>query len=56
MGISADYETMARKVQEYASTQLQTDNISEMVLKLEEVCMQACCELEVEFNVFKNNK
>ncbi|MDP3945051.1 MAG: PAS domain S-box protein [Lutibacter sp.] len=56
MGISADYETMARKVQEYAGTQLQTDNISEMVLKLEEVCMQACSELEVEFNVFKNNK
>ena len=56
MGISADYENMARKVQEYASTQQQTDSISEMVLKLEEVCLQACSELEVEFNTFKNNK
>ena len=55
MGISADYETMARKVQEYASSQQQTENISDMVLKLEEVCMQACGELEIEFNAFKNN-
>jgi HPt (histidine-containing phosphotransfer) domain-containing protein len=53
MGISADYENMARKVQEYASTQQQTDGISEMVMKLEEICMQACSELEEEFNVFK---
>jgi len=55
MGISVDYENMARKVQDYASTQQQTDGISEMVLKLEEVCMQACSELEVDFNTFKNN-
>lgn len=53
MGISVDYENMARKVQEYASTQQQTDDISEMVLKLEEICMQACSELEEDFNVFK---
>ena len=56
MGISVDYENMARKVQEYASTQQQTDGISEMVMKLEEVCMQACSELEEEFNVFKNKR
>jgi len=55
MGISVDYENMARKVQEYASSQQQTENISDMVLKLEEVCMQACGELEIEFNAFKNN-
>ncbi|WP_372793683.1 PAS domain S-box protein [Lutibacter sp.] len=56
MGISADYEKMAREIQEYASTQQQTNNISEMVLKLEEICMQACSELEEDFNIFKNNK
>ncbi|MBK5208839.1 MAG: PAS domain S-box protein [Flavobacteriaceae bacterium] len=55
MGISADYENMARKVQEYASTQQQTDGISEMVLQLEVVCLQACDELKVEFNAIKNN-
>lgn len=48
MGISADFEQMAKKIQEYASTQQQTDSISEMVLKLENVCVQACQELEEE--------
>jgi PAS domain S-box-containing protein len=48
MGISADFEQMAKKIQEYASTQEQTDNILEMVLKLENLCVQACKELEEE--------
>jgi len=48
MGISADFEQMAKKIQEYASTQEQTDNILEMVLKLENLCVQACQELEEE--------
>ncbi|MFN3490530.1 MAG: Hpt domain-containing protein, partial [Emticicia sp.] len=48
VGISADFEQMAKKIQEYASTQQQTDSISEMVLKLENVCVQACEELEEE--------
>ncbi len=56
MGISADYENMARKVQEYAISHQQTEGISEMVIKLEKVCMQACDELKIEFNAFKNNK
>jgi PAS domain S-box-containing protein len=56
MGISVDFENMAKKVQEYASTQQQTGDITEMVMKLEKVCMQACNELEEEFNAFKNNK
>ncbi len=48
IGISADIEQMANKIQEYASKQEQNDNISDMILKLENVCMQACQELEVE--------
>ena len=55
MGINVDFENMAKKVQEYASTQQQTEGISEMVIKLEKVCMQACSELEIEFNAIKNN-
>lgn len=50
MGISADFENMAKKIQEYASTQRQTDGIHELVLQLEQVCSQACRELEEEFN------
>lgn len=54
MGMSADFENIAKKVQEYASTQEQTDVIPGLVLQLEQVCVQACKELETEFNVFKN--
>ncbi len=56
MGISADFEQMAKKIQEYASTQQQTDSISEMVLKLENVCVQACQELEEELLKIRNNR
>ena len=54
MGISADFENMAKKVQEFASTQKQTDGINDMVLQLGNVCTQACNELEEEFNKIKN--
>ena len=54
MGISVDFENMAKKVQEYASTQQLTDGIPDMVLQLERICVQACEELEIEFNSIKN--
>lgn len=54
VGISTDFENMAKKIQEYASTQQQTDGIPSLVLQLENVCAQACKELEVEFNTIKN--
>ena len=31
-----------------------TDGISDMVLQIENVCTQACRELEEEFNMIKN--
>ena len=55
MGIHTDFENMAKKVQEYASTQQQTDVIHSMVLQLENICNQACVELKEEFNTIKNN-
>ncbi len=54
MGMSIDFENMAKKIQEYASTQQQEDGIHDMVLQLENVCAQACIELTVEFNTIKN--
>jgi CheY-like chemotaxis protein len=54
MGISTDFETMAKKVQEYANAQDETLSISALVLQLEKVCTQACKELEIEFNKIKN--
>ena len=56
VGISVDFENMAKKVQEYASTQEQTDGIPALVLQLENVCIQACDELEEEYNRIKNAK
>ena len=56
MGISPDFESMAKKVQEYARTQLLTDGISEMVSQLENVCVQACQELEEELKRIKNSR
>jgi CheY-like chemotaxis protein len=54
MGISTDFENMARKVQDYAKIQEQSDGISDMVLQIENVCTQACIELTEEFNSIKN--
>jgi signal transduction histidine kinase/CheY-like chemotaxis protein len=54
MGISIDFENMAKQVQEYAATQQQTEGIPDLVLQLEKVCTQACIELEEEFNTIKN--
>jgi CheY-like chemotaxis protein len=54
MGISHDFENIAKKVQEYAITQEQSDTICEMVLQIEHVCEQACSELKEEFNSIKS--
>ncbi len=56
MGISKDFENIAKRVQEYANTQEQTDGIEELVQQLENVCTQACSELEEEYNTIKNKK
>jgi len=48
MGISEDYENMAKQVQEFASTHNQSVGIKDLVLTLGNVCIQACQELEEE--------
>jgi PAS domain S-box-containing protein len=55
MGMSTDFENMAKKVQEYASTQKQGDGINDLVSQLGIVCTQACSELEYEFDRIKND-
>ena len=56
MGINPDFENMAKKVQEFASTQIQTEGINDMVLQLGDICTQACHELEEEYDKIKNAK
>jgi PAS domain S-box-containing protein len=55
MGIDSEFENMAKTIQEYANTQKQSDDIQNMVTQLENICVQACQELEIEFNNLKNN-
>ena len=54
VGINSDFENMAKKVQEFASTQGQEEGIHDMILQLENVCSEACRELKEEFNNIKN--
>ena len=54
VGISIDFENMAKKVQEFAKTQQQAEGITELVHQLDSVCTQACQELTDEYNSIKN--
>jgi len=54
MGISSEFENMAKKVQDFAKNQQQSEGISDLVLELETVCTQACVELELEYTMIKN--
>ena len=56
VGIHVKFEDMAKKINEYAHTQLQTNDTETMVLQLEKVLIQACIELEEEFNNIKKTK
>ncbi|MDN3654388.1 ATP-binding protein [Ferruginibacter paludis] len=54
MGISTDFENMARVIKEYAHTQQFRAGLPDMVLQLESVCVQACMELREELISIKN--
>jgi PAS domain S-box-containing protein len=54
MGISTDFENIARKIQEFGDTQQLKEGIDEMAADLENICKQACEELEIEYNIIKN--
>lgn len=54
MGISLNFENMARKIQEDASNQQNLEGIPELVEQVEIVCTQACEELREELTMIKN--
>ncbi|MCP9765497.1 response regulator [Lacihabitans soyangensis] len=54
MGMDNNFEDMAKKIQEYAIQQEISNHISDLVMKLEHICLQACEELEEELNKLKN--
>lgn len=54
MGISTNFENMAKRVQEYASTMQQTDGVLDLVTQLDIVCSKACDELREDLISIKN--
>ncbi len=56
IGMSTDFENMARKIQEYANTQQMTESIQELVTQLDEACTQACMEMEIELKKLKETE
>jgi PAS domain S-box-containing protein len=55
MGISNDYEVLARKIYESTKAQQMIDEIEIMLTQLEEVCTNACSELTEEYNKIKSS-
>ncbi|MFV5699697.1 response regulator [Flavobacterium sp. ZT3R17] len=55
MGISPDFENLAKKIQELTMAQEKSNEIHDLVLQLEQVCLQACIELEEELEIIKNS-
>ena len=54
MGISAEYEAMAKQVQAYTGAKNEASFIKDLVEKLETVCATACEELKEEYTILKN--
>ena len=54
VGISQEFENMARKIQENARAEKGINGTSEMVTQLAGICSQACIELKEELNSIKN--
>lgn len=54
MGMNPDLEQISKKIQDAAKSNQFTDEIAEMVVELETVCIQSCEELELELKLIKN--
>jgi CheY-like chemotaxis protein len=53
VGISSNFENLARNIQENAGKQQNTQEMPELVKQVEKICMQACEELKEEFRSLK---
>ena len=54
MGISSDFENMARKIEEFAIHQVDNKDIYDLVLIIEDVYTHVLIELNEELNIIKN--
>ena len=56
MGIDVGFEKMAHKIQEYAATMQDSEDISVLIISLETVLLQSCQELREEVQIIKDKK
>ena len=56
MGINPDFENLAKKIHDFAIAQEKDESIKDLVTQLEKICVNACSELEEEYNSMKNGK
>ena len=56
MGISKEFENMARTVMDKARAQEPLATMPDYILQLETICLQACEELQEEFMTIKNTR
>ena len=56
MGMNPDFEIMAKQVQNDAAASKFTEDTAKMVVQLVTISLQACKELENEFNLIKNTQ
>jgi PAS domain S-box-containing protein len=56
MGMNMKYEDIAKKIQRYAAAKKEEETMHSLITQLENVLMQSCKELEIEFNHLKNSK
>ena len=55
MGMDTDYENIAKQIQEYARSQQRLEStMTSSISQIENVCVQACKELEIEFHRIKS--
>ena len=54
VGMHKEFELMAHKIQEFSNTQIFLEELSEMILQLENACGRACIELEAELERLNN--
>jgi len=54
MGIHADFENMAKRINDFAIHQQQIEQIPDLMLQLEQICHLACIELTAELQLLKN--
>jgi len=56
MGISGEFAAMTKILQDYTGDKKKLNNIQGLVLQVENICTQACTELEEEYKTLKNTR